>query len=69
MFTEKFVNDGLRHSAIITLATYAFYMFARIRHYAIAGLASTLLTICMAVLVCFIVGKAFFAIKNLGNKR
>jgi hypothetical protein len=69
MFTEKFVNDGLRHSATITLATYVFYMFARIKHYAIAGLASTLLTISMAILVCFIVGKAFFAIKNIGNKR
>lgn len=65
---KDFVNEGLKHSAIVTIVTYVFFIISRIYHLDIYSLASGLLTLSMAVFVCFIIGKAFLAVKAAFNK-
>ncbi len=65
---KDFINEGLKHSAIVTIATYVFFIVSRIYHLAVSSLASGLLTLSMAVFVGFIIGKAFLAVKAAFNK-
>jgi len=66
---KDLINEGLKHSAIVTFATYVFFIVARIYHLAIYNIASSLLTLSMSVFVGFVIAKAFLAVKAAFGKQ